>query len=63
MKPEALKSLAGTIAAAPVILSIVGDRNRVDMAALKKLGTVVEVAPGALFSYGAFAASAAPAAK
>ena len=63
MKPEALKSLAGTIAAAPVILSIVGDRNRVDMAALKKLGTVVEVAPGALFSYGAFAVSAAPAAK
>jgi len=62
MKPEELKTFAGTIAAAPVILSVVGDRSRVDMAALKKLGTVVEVAPGTLFSYGAFAARAAPAA-
>ena len=60
MKPEELKAFAGTIAAAPVILSIVGDRSRVDMAALKKLGTVVEVAPAALFSYGAFTAAAAP---
>jgi len=51
MKPDELKTFGTAIASTPIIISIVGDKNRVDMAALKKLGTVIEVAPAKLFSY------------
>ncbi len=38
----------------PVIISIVGDRERVDLDALARLGTVIEVEPAQLTSYGPF---------
>lgn len=54
LSPDQLKSFAGTFASTPVLVGVVGDRNRVDMAALAKLGKVVELKPEQLFSYGAF---------
>lgn len=55
-------SLAGFVASfadKPVIIGIIGDRNRIDMAALKNLGTIVELTPNKLFSYGPFPAATA----
>ncbi|WP_181234193.1 M16 family metallopeptidase [Enhygromyxa salina] len=51
---EQVQTFASGVADRPAIISIVGDRSRVDLAALAKLGTVVEVEPGQLTSYGAF---------
>jgi predicted Zn-dependent peptidase len=51
---EDLTSFAKTYADRPVLVSIVGDRTRVDLAALAKLGKVVEVDAAELVSYGAF---------
>lgn len=59
---EALKSFAGSFAGKPVIVGIIGDRDRVGMEALKKIGTVVEVSPEKLFSYGPFPKSSGRAA-
>lgn len=47
-------AFAKSYADRPVLVSIVGDRNRVDMEALAKLGKVVEVKAADLVSYGAF---------
>ncbi len=63
---EPLKAFATSFADKPVIVGIIGDRNRIDMAALKEIGTVVELAPDKLFGYGPFPATkpaAKPAAK
>ena len=49
-----VQEFAGELGKAPVILSIVGDRARVDLEALGKLGKVVEVEAKDLTSYGAF---------
>ncbi len=67
MSPDQLKTFANTFAELPVLVGVVGDRARVDMAALAKVGKVVELKPEQLFSYGPFpkpkaAAAAAPAA-
>jgi predicted Zn-dependent peptidase len=51
---EDISAFAKSYADRPVIVSIVGDRSRVDLAALAKLGTVVEVQAADLVSYGAF---------
>ena len=51
---EAVQSYASAYAERPVIISIVGDRERVDLKALAELGTVVEVEPAQLVSFGAF---------
>jgi predicted Zn-dependent peptidase len=48
---EAVQAYASSYADRPVIISIVGDRARVDLTALAKLGTVVEVEPAQLVSY------------
>ena len=51
---EEVQSLATSLAGRPVIISIVGDRERVDLEALAKFGTVIELEAEALVSYGAF---------
>ena len=51
---EDIDAFAKSYADRPVLVSIVGDRTRVDMAALAKIGTVVEVEPKDLVSYGSF---------
>ncbi len=45
---------------APVIIAIVGDRDRVGLEALEKIGPVQEVSAEQLFGYGAFPADPAP---
>jgi predicted Zn-dependent peptidase len=61
---DQLRSFASSFASKPVIVGIIGDRSRVDMAALQKYGTVTELRPEQLFSYGAFPkVKAAPADK
>ncbi len=49
-----VESFAKRFADAPVIIAIVGDRDRIDMDALEKIAPVEEVDAGKLFSYGAF---------
>jgi predicted Zn-dependent peptidase len=62
MTQEQLQAFAGALAKLPPVVGIVGNRDRVDLAAIRKLGQIVEVAPEKLFSYGAFPkAPAAPA--
>jgi len=51
---EPLKAFASSFADTPVVIGIIGDRNRIDMAALEKIGKVVELTADKLFSYGAF---------
>jgi len=51
---DQLRSFAASFAARPVIIGVIGDRKRVDLPALAKLGTVIELRPEQLFSYGAF---------
>ncbi len=46
-----VQAFANGYADAPAIISIVGDRERVDLEALAKLGTVIEVRPEQLVSY------------
>lgn len=61
---EQLQAFAADYAKRPVIVGIVGNKGNLDLAALKKIGELVEVAPDKLFSYGPFpqaAAAAAPA--
>ena len=53
---DAVQSFATSYYDRPVIISIVGDRERIDLAALAKLGSVVEVQASDLVSYGAFEA-------
>lgn len=50
---EQLREFAGRFADAPILIAIIGDRSR-DLAALERIGTVIEVEPAALFSYGPF---------
>ena len=47
----ALTEFAGRFASGDVIISIMGDRKRIDFAALAKLGKIVTVKPEQLFSY------------
>jgi hypothetical protein len=64
MTPDQLKEFAKSFADKPVLVGVVGDRNRVDLTALAKVGKVVELRPEQLFSYGPFpkpAVAAAPA--
>lgn len=67
LTPEQLQAFAGRYVALPTIVGMVGHRERLDLAALKQIGELVEVAPAQLFSYGAFpkaaARPAAPAAE
>jgi predicted Zn-dependent peptidase len=62
---DQLRGFAGGFAGTPVLIGVVGDRDRVNLEALGKLGKVIEVKPEQLFGYGAFpgpkAASLAPA--
>jgi len=46
--------LVATLRSRPPILALVGDRKRIDMQALGRIGKVVEVQPDELVSYGAF---------
>ena len=55
---ESTKAFAAQFVGAPVIIGIVGDRERVGLDELAKVGTVTEVAAEDLFSYGPFPASA-----
>ncbi|KIG19327.1 ZINC protease [Enhygromyxa salina] len=48
---EQVQTYASGYADRPTIISIVGDRSRVDLQALAKLGTVIEVEPKQLTSY------------
>jgi predicted Zn-dependent peptidase len=54
LSADDISAFAKSYADRPVLVSIVGDRARVDLAALAKLGTVVEVQAADLVSYGAF---------
>ncbi len=61
---DQLRSFASSFADKPVIVGIIGDRSRVDLPTLAKFGTVVELRPEQLFSYGVFPKTkAAPASK
>jgi len=51
---EQVQTFASTTANRPVIMSIVGDRARVDLDSLRELGQLIEVQPSELVSYGAF---------
>jgi predicted Zn-dependent peptidase len=64
MTQEQLQGFAGGFAKLAPIVGIVGNRDRIDIEAIRKLGQIVEVAPEKLFSYGAFPAppAAGPAA-
>jgi len=50
------QAFAGQFADVPVIIAIVGDRDRVGLDELAKMGKVTEVSAGDLFSYGRFPA-------
>ena len=54
LKDDDLRAFAGSFADKPVVVAIIGDRTRVNLDALKKLGTVIELTADKLFSYGAF---------
>ncbi|MBK7824301.1 M16 family metallopeptidase [Nannocystis sp.] len=54
LKDDELRAFAGSFADKPVVVAIIGDRTRVNLDALKKIGTVIELSPDKLFSYGAF---------
>ncbi|MEZ4450664.1 MAG: insulinase family protein [Nannocystaceae bacterium] len=56
-----VQPLADTLKARPAILSLVGDRGRIDLSALSGVGQVVEVKPADLASFGAFPKAKAPA--
>jgi predicted Zn-dependent peptidase len=49
-----LQPLAATLGSRPALVGILSDRKRIDLAALAKLGEVVEVEVGELTSFGAF---------
>ncbi len=49
-----VEALTSATADAPVIISIVGDRTKIDFAELRKIAPVTEVQASQLFSYGAF---------
>jgi predicted Zn-dependent peptidase len=51
---EELETLAKRFGALPVIIAVVGDRERIDFAALGKIAPVREVKASELFSYGEF---------
>jgi predicted Zn-dependent peptidase len=51
---EEVQAFAKIYADRPVTIAIVGDRTRMDLKALGKLGKVIEVQPAELVSYGAF---------
>lgn len=53
----AVQAFAGRFAAAPVIISVMGDKGRIDLAALRKLGKVEEVTIDTMVSYGPFPAA------
>ncbi|TPV94288.1 MAG: insulinase family protein [Myxococcales bacterium FL481] len=55
----ALDRFIATANATPVILAILGDRDRIDLAALREVGKLVEVGVDDVFGYGAFASDAA----
>jgi predicted Zn-dependent peptidase len=48
------KAFATQFVDAPVIIAIIGDRERVDLDALAEVGKVTELEPEDLFSYGSF---------
>jgi predicted Zn-dependent peptidase len=50
---EGLRPLATTLGSPAIIVSIVGDRDRIDLAKLKALGEVIEVKEAELTSFGA----------
>jgi predicted Zn-dependent peptidase len=52
--PERVAAFSEPFGDAPVIIGIIGDRSRVGLDELKKIGQVTEVKPGDLFSYGGF---------
>jgi predicted Zn-dependent peptidase len=54
LSAQDISAFARSYADRPVLVSIVGDRSRVDLDALAKLGTVVEVQAADLVSYGGF---------
>ncbi len=54
MTPEQLQAYVARYAKIPPTVGLVGNRERVDLGGLRKLGEVVEVAPEKLFSYGPF---------
>lgn len=49
-----LEAFVGPLADAPVVITIVGDRERVGLEAQAKIGTVHEVQAEDLFGYGPF---------
>jgi len=55
-----LERMAATLRSPGVIVAIVGDRRRVDLEGLGKLGKLVEVEAGQLTSFGAFPAVEGP---
>lgn len=54
LTPEQLQAYVARYATIPATVGVVGNRERIDLAGLRKLGEVVEVAPEKLFSYGPF---------
>jgi predicted Zn-dependent peptidase len=53
---DQVKSFAAQFVDAPVIIAVIGDRDRVGLDALAEIGKVTELAPEDLFSYGPFPA-------
>jgi predicted Zn-dependent peptidase len=54
LSSDDVQEFAKAYADRPIIISVVGDRNRVDMDALKKIAPITEVKPEELYSYGDF---------
>jgi predicted Zn-dependent peptidase len=54
-----VRAFAARFTETPVIISIVGDRSRVDLARLETLGEIIEIKPAQVFSYGPFPTSKA----
>ncbi|MFO0632445.1 MAG: hypothetical protein U0168_06310 [Nannocystaceae bacterium] len=52
--PDELSALAASLVDAPVIIAIVGDRERVGLPQLRQIAPTTEVDLDALYSYGAF---------
>jgi hypothetical protein len=48
----ALQSYLARLGGAPVVISVLGDRRRVDLERLRSLGKFIEVKPADLFPYG-----------
>ncbi|MDC0672708.1 M16 family metallopeptidase [Nannocystis radixulma] len=57
LTPEALQAFAGSYAERPPVVSLVGNRDRVDLDGLRQLAAIVEVEPASLFSFGEFPAA------